>query len=418
MIKLAKKFYKIHRSITGSGVRKSLKLLQNEIPELKIKKIKSGTKVFDWVVPPEWNIKNAYIEDMDGNKLLDFKKNNLHIINYSTKTNKIIPRQKLLKHLFFIKQRPKSIPYITSYYKKFWGFCLSYDDFREKFNKKKYRVVIDSSLRTDGHLNYGELIINGKSKKEILIHTYVCHPSLANNETSGPVVCTYLAKYFLKKENYYTLRFIFVPETIGAISYLQKNYKYLKKNVLGGYVITCVGDERNYSFLESKYKNSLSNLVAKETFKKNKIKFKNYSFLERGSDERQYNSPGIDIPIASIMRTKYGEYKEYHTSDDNFNVVKKKGLINSFKIIKKIIENFDQQIIPISNIKCEPFLSKRNLYPHLSTGKIDKFSQDILNFLSYSDGKNSIESICKKTFISLRKSKDYLKILKKYKLIY
>ena len=282
---------------------------------------------------------------------------NLHIINYSTKTNKIIPRQKLLKHLFFIKQRPKSIPYITSYYKKFWGFCLSYDDFREKFNKKKYRVVIDSSLRTDGYLNYGELIINGKSKKEILIHTYVCHPSLANNETSGPVVCTYLAKYFLKKENYYTLRFIFVPETIGAISYLQKNYKYLKKNVLGGYVITCVGDERNYSFLESKYKNSLSNLVAKETFKKNKIKFKNYSFLERGSDERQYNSPGIDIPIASIMRTKYGEYKEYHTSDDNFNVVKKKGLINSFKIIKKIIENFDEQIIPISNIKCEPFLS-------------------------------------------------------------
>ena len=203
---------------------------------------------------------------------------------------------------------------------------------------------------------------------------------MANNEISGPTVTTYLANYFSKKKNNFSIRFLFLPETIGAIAYLNKNYEYLKENTIGGYVITCVGDERNYSFLESKKKNSLSNKVAKEIFKKNKIKYKNYSFLHRGSDERQYNSPGIDLPIASIMRTKYGVYPEYHTSDDNFKVVTKKGLTDSFRLIKDIIEKFDKEIIPISTFKCEPFLSKRKLYPTISTGKVFKFNQKIVRF--------------------------------------
>ena len=417
MIELAKKYFEIHRSITGKGVRKSLKLLKKEIPKLKIKKIKSGYKAFDWKIPAEWNIKKAYIADKKGKKIIDFKDNNLHIINYSSRINKFLSRTELLKHLFFRKSKPNAIPYITSYYKKFWGFCLSYNDFKKKFDQNKYKVVIDSNLNKKGFLNYGELIINGKSKKEIIIHTYICHPSLANNETSGPIVCTYLAKYFLNKKNNYTLRFIFTPETIGAIAYIHKNYKYLKENVIGGYVITCVGDERNYSILESREKQSLSNKVAKEVFNKNNIDFKTFSFLERGSDERQYNSPGINLSIASIMRTKYGKFNEYHTSDDNFKLVTKQGLQDSFKIIKKIISEFDKRIIPIAKYKCEPFMSKRNLYPSLSTGKIDKLTNDLINFLAYSDGTKDLKEIGKIINVKNQKIKKIYNILKTNKLI-
>lgn len=417
MIELAKKYFKIHRSITGKGVRKSLKLLKQEIPNLRIKKIKSGNKVFDWKIPAEWNIKEAYIADKNAKKIIDFKNNNLHIINYSTSINKFLSRQKLLKHLFFEKSKPNAIPYMTSYYKKFWGFCVSYNDFKSKFNQKKYKVVINSKFNKKGFLNYGELIIKGKSKKEIIIHTYICHPGLANNETSGPIVCTYLAKYFQKKKNNYTLRFIFTPETIGSIAYIYKNYKSLKDNVIGGYVITCVGDEKNYSICESKEKQSLSNKIAKEVFAKNKIKFKAFSYLERGSDERQYNSPGIDLSIASIMRTKHGEFKEYHTSDDNFNLVTKIGLIGSFKIIKKIISEFDKKIIPFAKFKCEPFMTKRNLYDSLSSGRVDNYTRDLMNFLAYSDGTKDIKEIGKIINVNNEKIKKIYNILKINRLV-
>ena len=417
MIKLAKKFFKIHRSITGSGVRKSLNLLKREIPSLKIKKVRSGTRVFDWIVPPEWNIKDAFVADEQGNKLIDFQKNNLHIINYSTKINKFVSKKELLNHLFFLKDKPNSIPYITSYYKKFWGFCLSYKEFKKKFNINKFKVVIKSNFKKKGFLNYGELIIKGKTKKEILIYTYICHPSLANNETSGPIVCAYIAKYFSKKNNFFTLRFVFAPETIGAITYLKINQDYLKKNIIGGYVITCVGDEKNYSFLESKEKKTISNIVAKETFKKLKIKYKNYNFLERGSDERQFNSPGINLPIASIMRTKYGEYPEYHTSDDNLKLITDKGLKDSFRLIKEVINNFNKKIIPTSANKCEPFLSKRKLYPTISTGKIDQFYKNLLNFLSYADGTKDLDEIGKKIKLKGEHLKQIYNILKKERLI-
>ena len=279
---------------------------------------------------------------------------------------------------------------------------------KKKLQDKKFKVKINSNFKKDGKLHYGELFLKGKSKKELIIHTYICHPSLANNEISGPVVATFLAKHFSKKKNNLSLRFIFVPETIGAIAYLHKNLKKLKKNVIGGYVLTCVGDDRNYSFLESKDQSSLSNNIAKEIFLENQINYKNYTFLDRGSDERQYNSPGIDLPIASIMRTKYGEYKEYHTSDDNFNVVNKKGLVNSYKIIKKMIEKFNKEIIPISTVKCEPFLSKRKLYPTLSDGKINTLSKILLDFLTYSDGTKRLKEISKKIKISELKAKKYL----------
>ena len=229
MLKLAKKYYEIHRSITGSGLRKSLKLLQSIIPKLQIKKIKSGTKVFDWKIPPEWNVKDAFIQNEKSQKIIDFKKNNLHLINYSTPINKIVKREDLTKHLHYLKKKPNAIPYITSYYKKYWGFCLSYNQFKKKIKGNNFKVLIKSKFNKNGNLNYGELIIKGKSKKEILIHTYICHPRMANNETSGPILCTYLANFFSKRKNRFSFRFIFTPETIGTISYINKNLEQLKK---------------------------------------------------------------------------------------------------------------------------------------------------------------------------------------------
>ena len=412
MLNFAKRIYPIHRSITGKGVLKTLQEIRKEIPKLKICSLNSGLKVFDWKIPPEWNISDAYIANLDGKKIIDFKENNLRIVNYSSPIDKILTKTELLKHIHTIPNRKNSIPYITSYYKKYWGFCLKHTELK-LLHEKKYKVVISSKFNNKGKLHYGEFLIKGRSKKEILIHTYICHPQLANNEISGPTITTYLAKYFSKKLNNFSLRFIFVPETIGAISYLKLNLNKLKDKVLGGYVITCVGDNRNYSFLETKDQNSLSNKIAKKMFKKLKIKYKKYSYLKRGSDERQYNSPGINIPIASIMRTKYGMYPEYHNSDDNFNVVTQKGLIGSFNFIKKVIEKFDDTVIPIAVHKCEPFLSKRNLYPTISTGKISKLNQGLLDFLSYCDGTNDLDDIEKKIKLDKAIVKQIFKILKK-----
>ena len=243
---------------------------------------------------------------------------------------------------------------------------------------------------------------------------------MANNEISGPLVSIALANYFSKKKNKKTLRFLFIPETIGSIAYIYKNFNILKKNVIAGYVLSCVGDERSYSLLKTKYPISISNLAAQEAFKKLKIKYKTYSFLERGSDERQFNSPKIDLPIASIMRTKYGNFPEYHTSLDDFSLVTLNGLNGAFKVIKKTIDILMEKIIPISKIICEPQLSKKKLYVTLNekkNTKQKKLSRKILNFLQYSDGKNDIFQISKYIKSTFNETKKIYKILLKEKLL-
>jgi len=417
LINLAKKLYPINRSITGSGVNLTLKIIKKKyLPNLKIKKIKSGTNVFDWKIPPEWNIKNAFIKDQTGKKIIDYKKNNLHIVSYSKKINKYVSNKELNKHLFSIPKKPNAIPFMTSYYKPYWGFCLSHNE-RKKIRGKKFFVFINSKLNYEGHLSYGELYLKGKSKKEILVTTYICHPSMANNEISGPVVSTHIAKYFQKTNNRYSMRFIFIPETIGSIAYINKNLKNLKKNVIASYNLTCIGDERNYSIIFSKYGSALSDLTAVEALKKLKIKYKKYSYLHRGSDERQFSSPGVDIPMTVLMRTKFGSYPEYHTSLDNFNVVTEKGLRGGFKLVKEIIFLLQNKILPISTVICEPMMSKRKLKPGISSGDISKYTRAITNFITYSDGNNDLERIRK--LISLSKSKTYkiFNFLKKKKLI-
>ena len=415
---LAKKqLFPLCRSLTGKGTRETLNIIKKNFPALKIKKIKSGKKVFDWKIPSEWNIKNAFVLDKFNNKVIDFKKNNLHVVGYSMPINKKLKKKQLLKKIFSLKNQPTAIPYVTSYYNKSWGFCLCHNQkkaLEKKYNINDYfRVVIDSSFNNNGNLHYGELILKGNSKKEIFVSTYICHPSMANNELSGPIVSMGLINFFQKKPLKKTIRFIFIPETIGSIAYLNKNLDHLKKNVIGGYNLSCLGDERNHSCLLSKNEDSPSDKALLEAYKKLKIKkYKIYSFLKRGSDERQYNSPGIDLPISSIFRSKYGTYPEYHTSLDDFKLMTLKGISGGFKVAKEAINFLLKKNIPKLKILCEPFMTKYNLYPSLSIKKNNHLSKKYMDFLQYADGKNTIESISKKINISLKQTNKIFKILK------
>ena len=416
------KLFPITRSLTGDGVKKTLNIIQKELPKLKIKKFKSGTKVFDWNIPEEWNVTDAYVIDKYNNRIIDFKKNNLHLVGYSIPIKKNITKKELFKNLYFLKNQPKAIPYIASYYKRRWGFCISYNEYKildKRYSlNDKFKVVINSNLNKKGNLNYGELILKGKSKKEILISTYICHPSMANNELSGPIVSMGLINYFKNKKLNKTLRFVFIPETIGSISYLSKNLKYLKENVIGGYNLSCIGDERQHSCMFSKYQNSPSDEAVIEAYKLLKIKnYKVYPFLKRGSDERQYNSPGIDLKISSIFRTKYGEYPEYHTSLDNFNLVTLKGCVGGFNVARKSIEILLERIYPKCKIMCEPQMGKRGLYPTLSTKNENKLTRSYMDFLQYADGTNSLEKISNLIKLELNSVKKINSILFKNNLI-
>ena len=281
-------------------------------------------------------------------------------------------------------------------------------------------------------MHYGELILPGLSKKEILISTYICHPSMANNELSGPLVAIALSKFFIKRKLKKTLRFLFIPETIGSIAYIYKNIKSLKKNVIGGYVLTCIGDNREYSFLKTKYENTPSDVAAQNAFKDLNIKFKEYSFLERGSDERQYNSPGVDLKIGSIMRTKYGCYKEYHTSLDNFDLVNARGLSGGYKVSKKAILNllnFKKEMNEKKELKstsnpyikflCEPNLGKRGLFNLLGDRNLNlnTHSRKLLDFMQFSDGTNNLNQISRYIKLPFQKTKTIYKFLKKKKLL-
>jgi aminopeptidase-like protein len=391
MIKWAKDLYPLCRSLTGSGTLKTLHYFKKIHKDLIIISFKSGTKVFDWRIPLEWKITDGFFQHIKTKKkFAEFKKNNLHLLGYSYPINKIIPKSKLIKYLHTLKKQPNLIPYVTSYYKKSWGFCISENE-KKKLPNGDYKVFINSRL-FKGKLNLGELIIKGKLKKEILISTYICHPSMANNELSGPVLSIALIDYLKKnfKKTKYTYRFLFLPETIGSIAYLSKNYKTMKKNIIAGFVLSCVGDERNFSLIESRLGNKLSDLAIESSisYKKN---YKKYSFLHRGSDERQYCAPGIDLPVSVFCKTKFGEFEEYHTSADNFDLVTKKGLEQSFIIMSNIIYSFEKFLYPKTKYLAEPMLSKRAMYNTVS--KKDLKNDDYLNLIAYCDGKHSIFEI-------------------------
>ena len=408
----AKKIFPINRSLTGEGNRKTLQLIKNILPNLKIKEIPSFTKVSDWTIPLEWNVKEAFIIEPSGKKILDFKKNNLHLVGYSMPINKIITLKELKNHLHFKKDLPKAIPYVVSYYKKNWGFCLSYNQFK-KLKKGNYKILINSNF-SRGSMTYGELLLPGKTKEEILLSTYICHPSLANNEVSGPALLTYIGDFLnLLKKRRYSYRIVFHPENIGAIAYISKNLKKLKKNVKAGYVLSCVGDNRNFSFIPSREGNTLADKAARYGLKNFTKKYEEFSFLDSGSDERRYCSPNVNLPVASIMRTKYGNYKEYHTSLDDMSIISKEGFQGSFNLYLNILKILENNYKFLTKTICEPQLGRRGLYPNISKWP-DKNSwlelRKLINCLSFADGKKDLIDLSDSVEVNIQ---DLLNILEK-----
>ena len=399
MYKWATELFPICRSLTGDGVRTTLDYIRNILPNLQLHSIKSGAKVYDWNVPEEWNIVNAYVEDDKGHRWIDFKENNLHVVGYSTPIDEWMSLEQLESNLHTLPEQPTAIPYITSYYNKIWGFCLR-EEKRKTIPAGNYHVVIDSELKS-GVLNYADIVIPGKSSDEILISTYICHPSMANNELSGPVVTMKIVEWLQKQDLEYTYRIVFIPETIGSIIYIHEHYEQLKKNVVAGYVLSCIGDDKTYSFMPSRQDNCLSDRVARAVFNENEPEFVEYSYLERGSDERQYCSPGVDLPIASIMRSKYGEYPEYHTSLDDLNFISSKGLFGGYNIVKKCIETIEKNKFYTAIYPCEPQLGKHGVMSTLSNKESWGAVKNIKDVIAYADGTNDCVSLAKKSNVRI-----------------
>lgn len=416
MYEWSKDLFPICRSITGDGVRATLTYIHKLVASLQIFSVASGTQAFDWNVPDEWNIRDAYVLDESGQRIIDFRVHNLHVVGYSEPVDQWIDLEELNKHLYSIHDKPNAIPYITSYYSRRWGFCLTHEQ-RERLKPGRYRVVIDSEIKP-GLLNYGELILPGKTADEILLSTYICHPSMANNEISGPVVTLALARWLQSLDNRrYTYRIVFVPETIGSIVYLSRNIEHMKKQVKAGFNITCIGDDRCYSYLPSRAGNTLSDRAAQHVLKYIDPQFKRYCWLDRGSDERQYCAPGVDLPIATIMRSKYGEYPEYHTSLDDLSLITPQGLEGGFNALQQAILAIEHNVYPKVTVLCEPQLGKRGLYPTLSTVNSADQVRAMLNFISYCDGRHDLLEIAELTGEPIGLLSEILKQLTSYGLV-
>jgi aminopeptidase-like protein len=389
---LARQLWPINRSITGEGVRKTLSILGEYLPGLQIHEIPSGTRCFDWTVPREWRVLDAWIKDSTGKKVVDFTENNLHLVGYSIPTDVCLTLEELQKHLHSLPEQPDAIPYITSYYSERWGFCISQHE-RDRLRPGQYQVHINSEL-FDGSLTYGELYLPGQTDREILLSTYVCHPSMANNELSGPCVATWLGRWLKEyPQRRFSYRILFLPETIGAIYYLSRNLEAMKSKLVAGFVLTCLGDDRAYSYLPSLIGDTIADRVAKHVLHHIDPEYKKYTFLDRGSDERQYCSPGVDLHVCSIMRSKYGTYPEYHTSLDNLELVTPTGLEGGLNAYKNAIICLEKNCIPMAKTLGEPQLGKRGLYPTLSTRESGTTVKNILNLIAYSNGKRTLLEI-------------------------
>ena len=398
------RLWPIRRSLTGNGNRESLKIL-SEIVDLKVTEVPSGTQCFDWTVPPEWNIREAWIKDSKGNKIVDIAENNLHILGYSEPFRGKLSFDELKPHLYSLPDQPNLIPYLTSYYKRRWGFCLTHNFLQELDPDEKYEVLVDSSLDETGSMTIGEAVIKGASDKEVLFSTYVCHPSLANNELSGPLVTSFIYNSLKnQKDLKYTYRFLFVPETIGSIYSLSVYGDHWKENLVAGFVVTCIGDNGKFTYKRSRRGNSLPDRAAENILKLTEKEFKIVDFFPSGSDERQYCSPGFNLPVGSLMRTMYGTYPQYHTSGDDKDFISFEAMESSVSKYLEIIELIERNEKYLNKMPfCEPQLGKRGLYPTLGSQKgTESFMKAMMWTLNLSDGTNDLIEMSEKSGIPVK----------------
>jgi aminopeptidase-like protein len=415
MYDLMRDLYPICRSITGEGFRQTQNILKQHIP-LQIRAVPTGTEVFDWTVPKEWNIKDAYVKNSDGKKVIDFQKSNLHVVNYSVPVHKEMSLEDLKPHLFTLPEDPDAIPYRTSYYKESWGFCLSHNDFR-RLKEGTYKVVIDSTLE-DGHLNYGEYLKGGRTSDEVLVTTHACHPSLCNDNLSGIVVTTFLAKYLAEQDTRYSYRFLFIPGGIGSIVWLCQNEDKVSA-IKHGLVAACVGDSGDFTYKKSRdgaleIDQAVLNVLRYSEKKHNVMDFSPY-----GYDERNFGSPGFNLPVGSLTRSTHSQFPEYHSSADNFDLVKPEYLAESLELYKSIIyvlEN-NRKYLTLQP-KGEVQLGKRGLYGMMGGLQTRTGSEmAFLWVLNMSDGDHSLLEISDRAGLRFEVVREAADILLQHRLL-
>jgi aminopeptidase-like protein len=404
----AAELYPICRSITGDGMRRTLASIQNRIP-LQTVEVPTGTPAFDWTVPEEWNIQDAYIKDAGGRRVVDFLESNLHVMNYSLPVNAIMPLSELKLHLFTLPDNPDWIPYKTSYYQKNWGFCLSHNQMLA-LEDGDYEVCIDSTLE-DGHLSYGECYLPGRSTDEVLISCHCCHPSLANDNLSGITVATALARTLSGRDLRYSYRFLFIPGTIGAITWLARNREAAGR-IRHGMVLTCVGDAGGFHYKKSRRGNAEIDLAAAHVLRHCGENSNILEFSPYGYDERQYCSPGFDLPVGCLMRSVWGTFPEYHTSADNLSFIQPLQLAASLRVCTAIVDVLENNRRYCNqNPYCEPQLGRRDLYRSTGGDTIGAEITARLWVLNLSDGKHSLLDIADRSALPFQAILDAAELL-------
>ena len=398
MHRLMAELYPICRSITGEGLRSTLRILQRYIP-LQVYEIPSGTRVFDWDVPDEWNIRDAYIKGPSGDKVVDFNDSNLHVLQYSLPTRRKLSLNELKMHLYSIPEHPDWIPYKTSYYKANWGFCLSHRVL-EALPEGQYEVLIDSSIEP-GSLTYGEYLIQGECDEEVLISCHSCHPSLCNDNLSGMVLAVFLANLLSSEKLHYTYRFLFIPGTIGSIAWLA-NHANLTHKIKHGLVVACVGDSGKPVYKKSRQGDAIVDRAVQHVLQHSGDDFEILEFVPYGYDERQYCSPGFNLPVGSLTRTPHGQFAEYHTSADNLEFVQAPYLADSLQKYLKVMQVLERNRTYLNtHPMCEPQLGRRGLYGVLGGRKDSSLMEmAILWVLNYSDGAHSLLEIAETAGLS------------------
>jgi aminopeptidase-like protein len=406
---LIRDLYPICRSITGEGFRETLARIQTEIP-LDVHEVPSGTQVFDWIVPKEWKIRDAYVKNTRGNRIIDFRKHNLHIVNYSVPVHRKMSLVELRTHLHTLPDQPDWIPYRTSYYKENWGFCLSHNHL-QTMREDEYEVCIDSALE-NGSLTYGECYLSGESEAEVLISCHACHPSLCNDNLSGVAIATFLAKYLGQAQLRYSYRFLFIPGTIGAITWLSRNEDQINA-IQHGLVLTCVGDRGHITYKKTRRGDAEIDRAVAHVLKHSGHRYDIEDFSPYGYDERQYCSPGFNLPVGCLMRTPHGKFPEYHSSADNLGLMDPASLADSLiscLSVFHVLENNGWYCN--KNPKCEPQLGRRGLYRTMGGNRDEKLQETaMLWVLNQSDGEHSLLDIAERSGLAFETVHDAASLL-------